>query len=365
MLGALAKEILPKTQKATAHDLVVISIMPCTAKKFEAERPEFMTDGVRDVDIVLTTQELARMIEESGLRFRELEPASMDQPFGFKTGAGVIFGVSGGVTEAVLRYAAEAMAGVPLGSVEFKAVRGEAGLREATISIADQTLRLAVVHGLEQAKRVAEQVRNGDSRWDLIEVMACPGGCVGGAGQPVAHDPVVRKLRTKGLYDADRVLDFHKAQDNHMVNACYDEHLGEIGGDKAHHLLHTCYMSRKRIAGRGMDLLDAEQDTKVEVNVCLGTSCILRGSQHLLSELGEAIEERGLQDDVELKATFCMERCSRGPNVCIGGTVIEKCTFTEANDLLSAKLAGLKDAPLPASAPSGSPRSADPARACL
>jgi len=338
MLGALAKEVLPKTQKLDAKDLAIISIMPCTAKKFEAERSEFSAGGVRDVDIVLTTQELARMIEERGLRFRELEPAGMDLPFGFKTGAGVIFGASGGVTEAVLRYAAEAMTDTPLSSVEFKAVRGEEGLRETTVTVAGQDLRLAVVHGLKQARRLAEKVRDGESRWDLIEVMACPGGCVGGAGQPVAHDPVVRKMRTKGLYDSDRMLDFHKAQDNHMVSACYDEHLGEVGGEKAHHLLHTCYMSRKRIAGEGIDLLRGGHDSKVEIEVCLGTSCILRGSQHLLHELGNVIEERGLQEDVELKATFCMERCGSGPNVCIGGTVVETCTLERACEVLDTKL---------------------------
>ena len=339
MFGSLAKEILPERLGVKAEDIVVVSIMPCTAKKFEAGQSKFKTNGVRDVDHVITTQELGRMIEESGLRFNKLEPESLDMPFGFKTGAGVIFGASGGVTEAVLRYAVEKVSGVKLDSVDFKAVRGEDGLREATVCVNGIELKLAVVHGLANARKVAELVKAGKADYDLIEVMTCPGGCIGGAGQPVAKDRAdAKRLRAKGLYDSDKMLEFHKSQDNHMVSECYAKHLGDVGGKKAHHLLHTNYRSRRRIADADIDIMNGGPEQKVEVNVCVGTSCMIRGSQQILRELIEHIEERGLQTSVDVKATFCFERCSKGPTVAIGDTIIEKCTFDRACSVLDKEL---------------------------
>ncbi|MDD3926404.1 MAG: [FeFe] hydrogenase, group A, partial [bacterium] len=233
MFGSLAREMNSRTEKTSNDDLVIVSIMPCTAKKFEARRPEFRQDGQPDVDYVLTTQELGRMIEEAGLRFDKLEPDSLDMPLGFKTGAGVIFGNSGGVSEAVLRYAGEKVSGVRLEAVDFHAVRGEDGLREAVIVIGGVELKLAVVHGLINARKVADMVRAGECDYDLIEVMACPGGCIGGAGQPVARDADTRRRRTKGLYEADKMLQLHKSQDNPYVAECYSGILGEAGSDKA------------------------------------------------------------------------------------------------------------------------------------
>lgn len=244
MLGALCKELLPAELGRDRRDIVVVAIMPCTAKKFEAKRPELARDGTPDVDHVLTTQELARMIEEAGLRYRKLAPESYDMPMGFKTGAGVIFGNSGGVSEAVLRYAAEKVSGEKLRSPDFHAVRGEDGLRLATIELEGATLKLAVVHGLKNARALADRVRKGKSDLDLIEVMACPGGCIGGAGQPVSRDPNVRRQRTRGIFDVDKNLDLHKSQENHFVTDVYARHLGEIGGKRAHQLLHTHYVTR-------------------------------------------------------------------------------------------------------------------------
>ncbi len=244
MLGALCKEFLPGELGRERRDIVVVAIMPCTAKKFEAKRPELARDGSPDVDHVLTTQELARMIEEAGLRYRKLAPESYDMPMGFKTGAGVLFGNSGGVSEAVLRYAAEKISGEKLRSPDFHAVRGEDGMRLATIVIDGTVLKLAVVHGLKNARALADKVRKGKTDLDLIEVMACPGGCIGGAGQPVSRDRSVRQLRTRGIYDVDKNLDLHKSQENHFVTEIYSRHLGEIGGKKAHQLLHTHYVNR-------------------------------------------------------------------------------------------------------------------------
>ena len=214
-------------------------------------------------------------------------------PFGFYTGAGVIFGNSGGVMEAVLRYAAEKVTGKKLEQVEFQQVRGDSGLREATVTVNGTELKLAIVHGLRNARVVAEQVRAGKSHYDLIEVMACPGGCVGGAGQPVTTSRNARALRTKGLYHADKMLQLHKSQDNVFITECYAKFLGEIGGEKAHHLLHTTYQSRRRIADESLPLMQSQGEDKLKVSVCLGTNCFLKGSQEVLNGVLRHAEQNG------------------------------------------------------------------------
>jgi NADH-quinone oxidoreductase subunit G len=328
MFGSLVKEMLPEQLGVTRKKLAVVSIMPCTAKKFEARRPEFAKDGQPDVDCVLTTQELARMIEQAGLRFNDLEPQSLDMPFGFGTGAGVIFGASGGVTEAVLRYAAEKITGKTLLSTDFLDVRGDSGLREVNVEVNGMTLHLAVVYGLANARVVAEKVKSGKCNYDLIEVMACPGGCVGGAGQPVAQDLATRKRRAQRLYNSDKSRQLHKAQDNIFVNQCYSKFLGDIGGHKAHELLHTGYQSRRRISDETMVLLGGNgAEPKLNVRVCLGTSCHLRGAQTILTGLLGHIVEQGLENVVDVRASFCHELCANGPNVEINGEVLSHCTL--------------------------------------
>ena len=338
MFGSLAKRILPKQLGCDEKDLVIVSIMPCTAKKFEAKLPKFATEGRPEVDHVLTTQELARMIEEAGIRFEDLEPQSLDMPLGFKTGAGVIFGASGGVTEAVLRYAVEKLRGSTLAAVDFHEVRGDDWIREATFTVGDVTLKLAVIHTLKKAAEVVEQIRRGECDYDLIEVMACPGGCIGGAGQPITQDFDAKRQRCKGLYNADKMMQLHKSQDNYIVSQCYAEHLGEPGGPTAHRLLHTTYQNRRRIVGEPLVLLDNDRVEKVEVSVCVGTSCFLRGSQSLLKRLADYVESRDLDDAVEVQATFCFEHCDRGPTVRVGGQVIEKCTFETAREAIDEAL---------------------------
>ncbi|MFW6369342.1 MAG: [FeFe] hydrogenase, group A, partial [Myxococcota bacterium] len=235
MFGSVAREILPELLGVEPEKLAVVSIMPCTAKKMEAGLPVFERDGRPDVDVVLTTQELARMIEGANLRFRDLEPSSLDLPFGYKTGAGVIFGASGGVTEAVLRLASEKLGAERRDAPRFPAVRGSKGLLEAELTVEDKTVKAAVVHGLKNAREVAEAVMNGDADYDLVEVMACPGGCVAGAGQP-ATDDRCRGARTRALHDADSMLQLHKAQDNNMVRQTLDR-LGGCGSEGTHRLL--------------------------------------------------------------------------------------------------------------------------------
>jgi NADH-quinone oxidoreductase subunit G len=338
MFGSLVKAMLPDQLKVERKDLKVVAIMPCTAKKFEAQRPEMGVDGDPDVDYVLTTQELAQMIKSAGIIFSSLQPESFDMPFGFYTGAGVIFGNSGGVMEAVLRFAAEKVTGKKLEHVEFQQVRGDSGLREATIQVNGSELKLAVVHGLRNARVVAEQVRAGKSHYDLIEVMACPGGCVGGAGQPVTTSTTARALRTKGLYHADKMLQLHKSQDNVFITECYAKFLGDIGGEKAHHLLHTSYQSRRRIADETLPLMESKEADKLKVSVCLGTNCFVKGSQDVLNGVLRHAEQNGLEGRIDVRAGFCFEKCEHGPNVMIDGECVHHCTAAKAIEELNSRI---------------------------
>jgi len=337
MFGSIAKAFLPEQMNVDAKDLVVVSIMPCTAKKFEAQRDEFRKEGIAEVDHVLTTQELARMIEEAGLRYKQLEPASFDQPFGFKTGAGVIFGNSGGVAEAVLRFVVEKVTGEKSDSYEFAQVRGTEGLREAVLTLNGREVRLAVVNGLKNARKVVDLVKAGRARYDLIEVMACPGGCIGGAGQPGA--PVgARTLRRKGLYEDDKTLPLHKSQENPYIAELYAQRLEGIGSHRAHALLHTHYHSRRRTDQDDMPLVKADGARKLGVSVCMGTSCYLRGSQELLQQLLRLVEDNGLSHRVQVEASFCFERCAEGPTVVVDGEAVPHATLDAVRAMLRAKL---------------------------
>ena len=340
MFGSLAKRTLPEQLKIEAGDLFLVSIMPCTAKKFEARRPEFKTDGIPDVDAVLTTQELGRMIRQAGICFNELTPDSLDMPMGFKTGAGVIFGATGGVTEAVLRYAAEKLTHVKNENAEFVDVRGLDGVREQVMTLGDITLNIAIVHGLKNARTLAEAIRKGERSYDFIEVMACPGGCISGAGQPVTFDPKARARRAEGLYNADKTLQLHAAQDNPYLQKCYRETLGQIGGPTAHAWLHTKYKNRKRYEDAGFSVSDNGAPQKLQVCVCVGTSCYVRGSQKLMEQTLEYVKTAGLDDAVEVRATFCFEQCDRGPTVRIGQTVLNKCTIEQVRAELQKQKIG-------------------------
>ncbi len=339
MFGSLAKRILPAQLNVEAKDLVVVSIMPCTAKTFEAKRPEFTTEAGPDVDYVLTTQEVARMIEERGLAFDRLEPESLDMPLGFKSGAGVIFGATGGVSEAVLRYASEKLGAERNTAIEFHEVRGDAGIREATITAGTTELRLAIVNGLANARQLAEKVVKGEAQYDMIEVMACPGGCVGGAGHPVTFGVEARRRRAQSLYDTDRTMQLHNSQDNHMVAACYAQHLEEPGSETAHHLLHTHYKSRRRMEVESISLIGAQdKGERLIVRVCIGTNCYLKGSQDILQRVVHYVEQNELEDYVDVAATFCFEKCAGAPNVRVGDTMIGGCTYEKAVEAINSAL---------------------------
>jgi NADH-quinone oxidoreductase subunit G len=195
---------------------------------------------------------------------------------------------------------------------------------------------------LANARKIAEQAKAGTCEYDFVEVMACPGGCIGGAGQPVPKDAQVRMFRTQGLYAADKMLQLHKPQENHFVTELYETKLGEVGGHAAHQLLHTSYQSRRRIADEDLSLTSSGQ-AKLTVSVCVGTNCIVRGAQDLLHKLVHHVEGQGLAEEVDVRASFCFEQCDRGPTVVIGEQAIHKCTFDQAcralNDALVARSA--------------------------
>lgn len=325
MFGSLCKDLIPKQRGISREDLVVVSIMPCTAKKFEANRDEFKVNGNPDVDFVITTNELATMIKESGIDFDMLEVGSFDMPYGFSTGASVIFGASGGVSEAVLRFAAETLE--KGSSQEFKQFRGEDGIKTSEITIGDTTLKLAVVSGLSNARKLLDKIRSGEADYDLVEVMACNGGCVNGGGQPVTTSRTAVRERSKGLYNNDKMLQFHVSSENPYLQQLYAETLDE---HKAHEILHTEYENRKRISVKDFVLGEADGNKELFLEICFGTSCFLRGAQALFKELTEYIRENGLEEKTEFKASFCSESCSKGPVLKVNGKMIEHCTFDKA-----------------------------------
>ncbi|MDR0294250.1 MAG: [FeFe] hydrogenase, group A [Oscillospiraceae bacterium] len=325
MFGSLCKEQLTKELGIPREDLVVVSVMPCTAKKFEAGRDEFKVNGSADVDFVITSEEFALMIKESGIDFDRLELGSFDMPFGFSTGASVIFGSSGGVSEAVLRFAAETL---EKGSArEFKQLRGEDGIKSAEIAIGSETLRLAVVSGLANARKLIDSIRSGAAHYDLVEIMACRGGCVNGGGQPITDDRTAAQKRAKGLYDNDKMLQFHVSSENPYLQQIYAESLDH---EKAHILLHTVYENRRRITQEDFMLGEASGEKALSLEICFGTSCFLRGAQALYRELLDYIRENDLEDKTEFKATFCGKHCKKGPVLNVNGKTLERCTFDGA-----------------------------------
>jgi NADH-quinone oxidoreductase subunit G len=337
MLGSLAKA--EYYEKANEKEMVMVSIMPCTAKKFEAAREEFQTEHGKDVDHVITTVELATMIKEMGLDFGKLQVESFDLPFGFKTGGGVIFGNTGGVTEAVLRFAGEKLTGKQDEEYVYSNARGSDGIRELNLTAGDTTLNFAIVHGLGNAKKLLKQIFSGEKTYHFIEVMSCPGGCINGGGQPITKDLEFVKKRTNGLYDNDKMMQLHKAQQNPYVSNMYKTLLGEPGGEKAHDLLHTHYQHRKRIETSDISL-NVEKDTAtLEVSICFGTSCFLRGAENIFQQVKNFVESNKLDDTINLKATFCYEKCEKGPVVRIGSQIIEKCTAEEVIQAITTQLA--------------------------
>lgn len=251
MSGAIIKTWYAEKMGIDPKDIVVVGIMPCTAKKFETKRDDQAASGYPDVDYSLTTRELGRMIESAGIYFRHLPDEEFDNPLGDSTGAAVIFGATGGVMEAALRTAVEKLSGEELKSLDFTEVRGTDGIKEASYTVNGMEVKVCVVSGLANANTIMEKVKNGTVDYHFIEIMGCPGGCVNGGGQPIQHAVVrnfvdLRARRAAALYEADKDMPLRKSHESEAVKRLYDEFLGEPGSHKAHEVLHTSYVARPK-----------------------------------------------------------------------------------------------------------------------
>lgn len=248
MFGAVIKSYYAEKSGIDKNKIYSVAIMPCTSKKFEASRDEFSTDGTQDIDVSLTTRELARMIKQAGIDFANLPDEEFDQPFGTATGAGVIFGTTGGVMEAAIRTVYEILEKKPLDNLNITEVRGLEGVKEATLKIAGKDVKVAVAHGTKNARVILDKIKAGE-KYDFVEIMACPGGCINGGGQPIVDSRTkavvdVKAKRAGALYSEDEASVLRKSHENPNIQLMYKEYFGEPGSHKAHELLHTHYVDR-------------------------------------------------------------------------------------------------------------------------
>lgn len=251
MFGALIKTYFAKKEGISPEKIYVVSVMPCIAKKFERQRAEMKNDGLYDVDNVITTRELSRMIKQANIEFDKLEESTFDNPMGEATGAAAIFGTTGGVMEAALRTAQDTLTGNDLPKIEFEQVRGGDGIKRATINIAGKDIKVVAASGLANAQKIMEEIKSGKADYQFVEIMACPGGCVMGGGQPIKSSKIrrevdVRKLRADALYTIDEKSTIRKSHENPVVKKIYEEFLEEPGSYRAHKLLHTHYVERPK-----------------------------------------------------------------------------------------------------------------------
>ena len=258
MFGAMAKTYYAEKINKRPQDIIVVSIMPCTAKKYESQRPEMNTNGIKDVDYVLTTRELAKIIKQAGIDFNSLEEGEMDTPFGISSGAADIFANTGGVMEAAVRTVYELVTGreLPMKKLHISPIVGLEGVKKATLKIENTLpafsflegveLKVGVAHGLKNARKIIELVKKGEE-FHFIEVMACPGGCIGGGGQPRFTTDLIRIKRIEAIYNEDENKKIRKSHDNPDIKVVYKEFLGKPLGEKSHHLLHTKYDEKSKV----------------------------------------------------------------------------------------------------------------------
>lgn len=330
MFGSVMKGIYAKKLGIDPEEIFVVSIMPCTAKKAEAQREEFSKGGIPDVDAVLTTQEMARMVREAGIIFDEVEELPFDMPLGFATGGGLIFGGGEGVATAVIRT---------LGREPVFRTHGEGGqIKTAEIEYDGKIIKTAAVSGLNNAKKLLEAIKAGKEYYDLVEVMACSGGCVGGGGQPQPNTGDARESRKKGLLGSEKLMQLKSPAENPIIKDLYRDHLYSPGSEKAHELLHTTYRNRKRIDGEICFSEDIKKAGKVSVKVCVGTCCYLSGAYELFSALKEIANEEKFKDRIELSATFCFENCAQSPCAMVDDILIGKATVEKVIDEVLKKV---------------------------
>ena len=339
MVGSLGKKLLSQTYEVPEKEIIMVSIMPCTAKKFEKERPELSRDGVPNVDYVLTTQELGKMIKEAGIVFEELTPSAADLPFGLYSESGLGFGSTQGVAEAVARYAARTVNGKELDEFDPVPYEDDPRWKEILIDEGDLNLKIAVAAGMKDAEALIQKINSGEVSYDIVEIMACPGGCIAGGGQPVSYDREVVAKRSVALKNAGKISPIHSPEDNPYIQRIYEKMLGNTtGSPEAHELIHTSYQSRRRIDHDSLELTASSAPAPVEVSVCVGTSCFLRGSQEMLSEMKQKIEAGDWKDRISLKATFCSETCSHGPTVTVGDKKINYATMETVTAEIETRL---------------------------
>ena len=251
MFGALIKSYYAKKMKINPEKIYTVSVMPCIAKKFERQRPEMQVDGLYDVDNVITTRELSRMIKQANIEFEKLEDSEFDAPMGEATGAGAIFGTTGGVMEAALRTAQDTLTGKNLEKIEFKQVRGGKGIKKASIEIAGKQIKVVAASGLENARIILDEIKSGKADYQFVEIMACPGGCIMGGGHPIKSSKIradidVRKLRADSIYSIDEKSTIRKSHENPILKKIYEEYLEKPGSYRAEKLLHTNYRKREK-----------------------------------------------------------------------------------------------------------------------
>ena len=251
MLGAIVKSYFARKMNLEPSKIFLVSVMPCVAKKFEINRPEMQVDGIKDVDAVITTRDLATMIKQANIDFEKLEDSDFDNPMGEASGAGAIFGTTGGVMEAALRTATDMVEGKDLPNFEYEAVRGEQGIKKASVTICGKTINVVVASGINNAKTIMEEIKNGNTDYHFVEVMTCPGGCIMGGGQPIPAPEIkekvdVRKLRADCLYSIDEKSVTRKAHESPTVNKVYKEFLERPGSEIAHKYLHVNYLKNDK-----------------------------------------------------------------------------------------------------------------------
>ncbi len=342
MFGAVMKQYFAKQLNVRPELLYFVSIMPCNAKKYEAKRPEFQTDGIPDVDMVLTTNDVIAMFRERHIDPHVLSPVPLDDLFGKVSGAGIIFGASGGVAEAALRLAAERVTGRRMEGFAYEGVRGLQGVKETTVVLGDSQVRLAVVSGLQNAQNLIDRIRSGDAPYDLIEVMACPGGCINGSGNPAPLLTSDTEQRLDVLYRLDEDAAIRTSQDNPSVQDIYANWLGQPYSEISHSALHTTYRRRSmRVQETGEK--PREQMPVIEVGVCIGTNCYVKGSWKLLEGLAADLRRRGLSERFRIKARFCTGECAGGPNITIGQEIISGVDPNAASAFTEERLLPLLD----------------------
>ena len=338
MMGATVRNHFPdwNEKKLDKKDVFIVSIVPCLAKKYEAAREEFAVDGLRDVDAVLTTTEVLEMIDITKLDVDSVKPASFDEPYKNVSGAGILFGVSGGVAEASLRMAVEKVSGRQIAKLDFHEIRGLEGVKEAELDVDGKILRLAVISGLKNVDPIMQKIRKGtDCGYDLIEVMACPGGCIAGAGHPVPEDSRVITKRKEFLLDLDRKSDNRKSHENPDVKKLYSDFYGDANSHLAHKLLHTEYTDR----GNNSDQENAHRESSAyaekEISVCVDKHCFKKGSLQILETFQKRVEELKLDHVVKVRSQLCKGHCKdEGPFVSLDGKQLVIDEDTDLNELL-------------------------------